>query len=200
MAVLALLGSPRRGGNTETLLSAFIKGGEKAGASFDVIRVPDLNIKPCSACDACAKTGECIIEDDMQDIYRKIDAAAGLVIASPIYFGGVSAQLKAVIDRMQKYWFIYFGHGNKKTGLIAKGRPGYFLGVGGMKNKKYCQCALTTAEAVFLNSGFRKAGSLCFSGYDAKGTLAADRNALQEIYEGGREFAAALNNKLDLKG
>ncbi|HHX76904.1 MAG TPA: flavodoxin family protein [Firmicutes bacterium] len=192
MPVLALLGSPRRGGNTETLLHAFIEGGEKAGASFDVIRVSDLNIKPCSACDACAITGECIIDDDMQEIYCKIDAAEGLVIASPIYFGGVSAQLKAVIDRMQKYWFIYFGRGNKKAGLIPKGRPGYFLGVGGMKNKKYCQCARTTAETVFLSSGFSMLGSLCFSGYDAKGALSADKQALQEIYEGGREFAFRL--------
>ncbi len=186
--ILALMGSPRRGGNTEMMLDSFIKGAKEAGAQVEVLRVADMEIKPCTNCDGCEETGECVIDDDMEHIYKKLAEVDGLVMASPIYFGAVSAYIKAAIDRFQVYWYINFGNEDLKHLKAKTKRPAFFLAVGGMKNKKYCDSVRTTAEALFLNTRLRFSGFLCLQGYDEKGALAKAPDALQEAYEKGREF------------
>lgn len=187
--ILALLGSPRRGGNTETLFSAFAKGVTEEGGEVEALRVSDMSIRPCINCDGCAETGECVIDDDMGQVYEKLAAADGLIMASPIYFGAVSGYLKAAIDRFQVYWFINFGNENLKHMKAKSKRPAFFLAVGGMKNKKYCEAVKTTAEALFLNTRLNFSGFLCLQGYDEKGSLAKDAEVLKNAYEQGREFA-----------
>ncbi len=186
--ILALMGSPRRGGNTEVLLNSFIKGTEAAGAEVETLRVADMGIKPCVNCDGCEETGECVIDDDMGYIYKKLAEADALVIASPIYFGAVSAHIKAAIDRFQVYWFINFGNESLKHLKAKTKRPAFFLAVGGMKNKKYCDSVRIMAEALFLNTRLKFSGFLCLQGYDEKGSLARDPDALREAYEQGRDF------------
>jgi multimeric flavodoxin WrbA len=187
--ILALLGSPRRGGNTEVLLSAFVKGVEEGGGQVSTLRVSDMSIKPCVNCDGCAETGECVIDDDMGLIYDKLAAADGLIMASPIYFGGVSGYIKAAIDRFQVYWFINFGNENLKHLKAKTKRPAFFLAVGGMKNKKYCEAVKTTAEALFLNTRLSFRGFLCLQGYDEKGSLEKDPDVLKNAFDQGLEFA-----------
>src|SRR3989338_3003385 len=89
MKVLALSGSPRKKGNTETLLHAVLKGVEAAGGEVELFRLYDLRIQPCIGCGGCDKTGECVLEDDMQELYPKILAAQRVILASPIYFYGI---------------------------------------------------------------------------------------------------------------
>ena len=99
MNILILSGSPRKGGNTELLAEAFAKG---AGMHHhvEIVSVRDVKVNPCLGCNACIKTnGICAQKDDMAVIYEKMSQADVLVIASPVYFYGISAQLKAVIDR-----------------------------------------------------------------------------------------------------
>ena len=98
MNILILSGSPRKGGNTELLAEAFANG---ASAHHHVIvSVRNYQVNPCLGCNACFKTnGICAQKDDMDIIYEKMNQADMLVIASPVYFYGISAQLKAVIDR-----------------------------------------------------------------------------------------------------
>lgn len=99
--IVVLSGSVRKGGNTELLVQAFSDGAEKNN-SVDVISVADYKVNPCIGCNTCfAREGhECFQKDDMPQIYEKLKAADVLVIASPVYFYGVSAQLKALIDRL----------------------------------------------------------------------------------------------------
>ena len=98
MNILILSGSPRKGGNTELLVEAFAKGAAKH--HVEIISVRDVKVNPCLGCNACFKTnGICAQKDDMAFIYEKMSQADMLVIASPVYFYGISAQLKAIIDR-----------------------------------------------------------------------------------------------------
>jgi multimeric flavodoxin WrbA len=98
MNILILSGSPRKGGNTELLVEAFAKGAAKH--HVEIISVRDVKVNPCLGCNACFKTnGICAQKDDMAFIYEKMSQTDMLVIASPVYFYGISAQLKAIIDR-----------------------------------------------------------------------------------------------------
>lgn len=99
--IVVLAGSVRKGGNTELITQAFAVGAEKNN-TVEVISVADYRVNPCIGCNTCFERDgyRCVQKDDMQGIYEKLKTADILVIASPVYFYGVSAQLKAVIDRL----------------------------------------------------------------------------------------------------
>ena len=97
--VLGFAGSPRRGGNSEILLDRVLEGAASKGATVEKIAVSALKISPCRNCQGCASTGRCVVQDDMQLVYPKLCRAERIVVSSPIFFGTVSAQMKALIDR-----------------------------------------------------------------------------------------------------
>lgn len=99
--IIVLAGSVRKGGNTDQLVQAFAAGAEKNN-NVEIISVADHKVNPCIGCNTCFERGghKCFQKDDMQEIYEKLKVADVLVIASPVYFYGVSAQLKALIDRL----------------------------------------------------------------------------------------------------
>ena len=101
MRVLILNGSPRRQGNTAQMIGAFCEGLASAGHAYDVLDIPRMNIHGCLACEYChgKGAGRCVQEDDMQEVYRLLGEADMLVIASPIYYHGLSGQIKCCIDR-----------------------------------------------------------------------------------------------------
>ena len=99
MNILIISGSPRKGGNTELLAEAFAKGAA-AHHHVEIVSVRDYKVNPCLGCNSCFKTdGICVQKDDIAAIYEKMSQADMLVIVSPVYFYGISSQLKAVIDR-----------------------------------------------------------------------------------------------------
>ena len=99
--VVALSGSPRAGSNTDLLVEAALLGAREAGAETLHIAARDLKVLACQACgpDPTEGTGYCIYHDDMDRVYAALERATGVLVASPVYFSGLSAQLKAVIDR-----------------------------------------------------------------------------------------------------
>lgn len=101
MKIVILSGSPRRGGNTEMLVQAFADGA-KARHDVEIVSVNDYKVNPCIGCNTCFRREDksCFQKDDMKHIYAKLSEADMLVIASPVYFYGISAQLKAVVDRL----------------------------------------------------------------------------------------------------
>jgi multimeric flavodoxin WrbA len=99
MRLLGIVCSPRKGGNTEILVKEALKASAEAGWQTDLFCISEKKVLPCDACNACFKTGACAIKDDMQELYYLMDKADGIIFASPVYFGNVSAQAKAVIDR-----------------------------------------------------------------------------------------------------
>lgn len=103
--VLILSGSPRNGGNSDLLCDEFMKGAKDAGNEVEKIRVATKKIAPCSGCYYCsANDGQCVHKDDMAEILQKMIDADVLVLASPVYFYSIDAQLKAVIDRTVARW------------------------------------------------------------------------------------------------
>jgi len=103
MNVLALHASPRKEGNTTTLARALLEGLRSSGVQrIDEIFLDGLNIRPCTHCDACLKKSGpfCVFDDDMRPLYRRFIEADLVVLASPIYWWCISAQLKLFIDRL----------------------------------------------------------------------------------------------------
>lgn len=99
--IVVLAGSPRKNGNTDLLVKAFVDG---AGIKNDVevVSVADYKVNPCIGCNSCfsRESHQCFQKDDMALIYEKLMEADVIVAASPVYFYGISAQLKAIIDRL----------------------------------------------------------------------------------------------------
>ncbi len=98
---LGIVGSPRRGGNTDILVDHILRGSADAGARVEKVHLSDLSIAPCQACYSCETTGRCTHEDDMEDLFEKMDACGVWVLGTPVYWWGPSAQMKAFVDR----WF-----------------------------------------------------------------------------------------------
>jgi multimeric flavodoxin WrbA len=114
MKIVGIVCSPRKGGNTEILVGEALDAARSDGVETELIRLADMNIAPCDGCGSCAKTGVCRIDDDMQSLYRSFDEADGIIFGTPSYFGNVSAQAKAVIDRT----YVSLLHG-KLRGKVA---------------------------------------------------------------------------------
>ena len=99
--IVVLVGSMRKGGNTDLLAQAFTEGASKNN-DVELVSVADYKVNPCIGCNSCftRKDNSCFQNDDMSVIYEKLRTADIVVIASPVYFYGISAQLKAIVDRI----------------------------------------------------------------------------------------------------
>ncbi|MGD9097820.1 MAG: flavodoxin family protein, partial [Desulfobacterales bacterium] len=102
--IVAIYGSPRRAGNTATLLRQAVAGARDQGAAVEEIYLRDLKMSPCLEIYGCKRDGECAIKDDFQGVRDIILAADGIILASPIFFYSVSAQVKILMDRFQSQW------------------------------------------------------------------------------------------------
>jgi multimeric flavodoxin WrbA len=121
MKILGLSGSPNRKGNTVTLMNQTLNGAKEEGAETELYSVAGKDIKPCDGCHACGKTGECVIKDDMQSLYGKLMEVDGVVFGTPVYFYGMTAQLKAIIDRTIAIGGPGKSMANKVGGVIVTG-------------------------------------------------------------------------------
>jgi multimeric flavodoxin WrbA len=188
MNVIAFLGSPRKNGNTELLLRQAINGIEAAGHTVRTFNLNDAKIRPCQDCGGCEKTGECIIDDDMTAISAGIRAAERVILASPIFFFGLSAQTKIMIDRCQSFWCEkYLLKHSIPPGQC--GRKGLLLLVGGMKKQVGADCGSATATAFFRTISVSEHKVLSYLGVDAKGAILDHPDALKEAFEAGRNLA-----------
>lgn len=97
--VLIISASPRKGGNSDTLCDQFAKGAQETGNYVEKLRLTELQIDYCSACYACKKLGYCVKQDDMAMVIDKMKASDVIVLATPVYFYTMDAQLKTMIDR-----------------------------------------------------------------------------------------------------
>ena len=187
MRVLGIAGSPRRGGNTDLLLAEVMKGAASRGAEVKTIVLNDLKIAPCQHCDACLETGRCKVKDDMQMVYRELENADRIVLASPLHFMGVTAQMKAMIDRCQALWARKYvlklpPLGNRRE------RKGLFISVGGRKIDNLFEPALATVKTLFRILDVTYAGELLFPGVDEKGAIAKHPDALRQAFLAGQEL------------
>jgi len=190
MNILAFLGSPREGGNTELLLKEAVKGIEESGVQVQTFTLNTMNIMPCQNCGGCDETGICIYEDDMTQVYEAIRTCDRIILASPIFFSALSAQIKMMIDRCQAFWCEKYLL-KKPIPAGIHGRKGLLLLVGGMKKEigtQGMQCAGTSAKAFFRTISVPEHKTLGYTGVDAKGAISIHPTALTDAYEAGKEL------------
>jgi multimeric flavodoxin WrbA len=188
LKVLGIMGSPRIKGNTDLLLEEALKGAKSQGAEVEKIVVDKLKIAPCKEYLGCFKDGNCVIRDDMDEIYPKLLGADVVIIASPMFFYGVSSQAKALIDRCQALW------ARKhilKQSLPNSGRKGAFIAVGATKGKRLFEGAILTVKYFFEAIGVEYADELLVRGVDARGEIKEHPIALSDAFELGKRLAQA---------
>lgn len=175
--VLILSGSPRHGGNSDLLCDEFAKGAVDAGHEVEKISVADKKIAPCSACYFCsAHDGQCIHKDDMAELLQKMIDADVLVLASPVYFYSIDAQLKAVIDRTVARW------------LEVKNKEFYYIMTAADEERS----SMDTTLACFRGyadcvEGAREMGVLYGTGVYKKGEI-LNTSLMKEAYAMGKQI------------
>jgi len=188
MKTVGVYGSPRKGGNTDALLDSALKGVQSKGGGIEKIYVRDLKISGCRSCYGCEKTGICIVKDDMQEIYPLLDEADAVILASPIFFYGVTSQIKSLIDRGQAMWARKrLNKKNVKDGSLIKGK-GYLIAVGATKGKNLFECATLVAKYFFDALDMRYEDGLFFRGMESIDAAKKNPEALQQAYEFGKNI------------
>ena len=187
MKIIALCGSPRKNGNTETLLKEAVRGIEEAGHVVHTFYLNAMKIKPCQDCGGCNDTGKCILRDDMDQITDAIRDADRIILASPIFFFSLSAQAKLMIDRCQSFWCEkYLLHKSIDPG--KSGRKGLLIMVGGMKKDIGIHCGEACAKAFFRTVSVPEHETIYYLGIDAKGDILNHPTAMQDAFESGRKL------------
>ncbi|MBU2551262.1 MAG: flavodoxin family protein [Proteobacteria bacterium] len=188
--VLALQGSPRRGGNTERLLDRVLEVLADHGLTVEKVVLRDLKISPCLEIYQCARTGECAIRDDMAGLYEKLDSAEVVIAATPVFFYGPSAHLKALIDRCQAFWSRKHLAGRERPGPR---RRGYLIAVGATRGKKLFDGLLLTMRYFFDALEMDLAGRVLVRGVDGAGEVEGHDEALAQARNLGLEIAGQLS-------
>jgi multimeric flavodoxin WrbA len=184
LRVVGIYGSPRKGGNSDLLLDSFIQGAQDQGAEVRRVYVRDLDISGCRECNGCEKTGTCVVQDDMQDIYALLDEADVITLSSPIFFYGLSSQLKAMIDRAQAMWARKRLEEKTAKTQETKGR-GCLLAVGATRGEKLFLCAQMIARYFFDALSMSYEGGLFFEGIEGKAAVKQHPDALRKAYDLG---------------
>ncbi len=188
--VLCIAGSPRRNGNTDRLLDALSAGVTEAGGEAIRLVASQLTVEPCRACHACSRTGSCVIRDDMDDVFRAIDEAGAVVVATPVFFASVPSGLKALIDRCQPYWARRFVLHQE---LAKPLRPGAIVVVGGGGDPFGVDCAVTPIRSVFGVLGITSEHDLEVVGPDGPKDVESHPDALAEARRIGRSLAQPVD-------
>ncbi len=181
MKMLAVVGSPRKRGNTDVLMDAVIRGATENGAEVEKVFLPDLDIGPCDACDACRKSFRCVVRDDMIALYEKLFASDVWVLGTPIYWWGPSAQLKAFVDR----WYAFSGDeegrvSGKRAALVAafeESDPATARHTVGMLQDTFDYLKIDFVDQVLVTAGPR-------------GEVAKNQSALDRASALGKRLAA----------
>lgn len=186
--VLCIVGSPRRGGNSDRLLDAVMAGVSEAGANPVRLVAAQAGVEPCRGCGACSATGRCIVRDGMGAVYRELDRAWGIVVVTPVYFATVPAVLKALYDRCQPYWARRFVLGEPP---VERKRPGAAIVVGGGGDPFGTACAVTPTRSVFGVLGVSLEHTLEVVGPDAATDVTGLPTELERAAEIGRSVATS---------
>lgn len=194
MLVLGLQGSPRKKGNTEFLLSAFMKETEKYGAKTHIVDVCNKNIEPCKEFTTCEKKGFCPIKDDMDpEIYSLLRKADIVVPASPVFFYNVTAQLKALIDRSQTLWARKYRL--NLTDPKRSMRRGFILSQGATKGKNLFLGIDLTAKYFFDAVGASYEGSLYYWRIENRGDMEKHPTVHEDVKKAVKELFAPFANR-----
>jgi multimeric flavodoxin WrbA len=185
MNVLGIYGSCRKGGNSDQLLDKTLEGARSSGAESRSIYARELKMSGCLACNGCDKTGKCIVKDDMQLVYPLFEWADIIFLASPIYFYGLSGQVKLIVDRAQAMWA---KRSLEKDAEARKGYSsgkGYLIAVGATRGKNLFDGSQLTARYFFDALDMSYDGGIFFRSLDKRTAVNENPETLQEAYNLG---------------
>lgn len=184
MRILGISGSPKEKGFTNLLLDESLEGARASGAQTEKIILNHLRIKPCQECLKCDDEGICSYTDDMKVVFEKIGSADAVIIASPIYFGTITAQLKTMIDRFNSVWIVKRRNKAEKDVKLLK--RGAFICVAGADKKEYFKNAKSVIKALFCTIGINYSKELFIGGLDSeKHNPSKKKESLLKAYELG---------------
>ena len=195
--MLAINGSPRKAGNTETVLDAFIEGARESGAEVTKVRLVELEYHNCRGCNACHKTGVCVLHDDFTPLFDQMMQADILVLASPVYSMSVTAEMKGFIDRGQFLWAQQFIL--KTLSFDAdhlKKHLGVYLGTSGQDIPKIFDAVFPTVRAFFNDGGFSYKENVLFPGMDKRGGVKGWPESVVEAKRRGGEIVKNMEMKM----
>jgi multimeric flavodoxin WrbA len=182
---MGIMGSPRVKGNTDLLLDEALKGAESRQAEVEKIMVDNLKITPCREYYGCLKDGNCVIRDDMDGIYPKLTVADAIIIATPMFFYGPSAQVKALIDRCQALWARKYVLKQKPP---ATARKGAFIAVGATKGEKLFEGSILMIKYFFQALDVGYAEELLIRGVDGRGEIKEHPDSLTNAFKLGQRL------------
>ena len=185
MKVLGIMGSPRIKGNTDLLLDQALQGAQSQQVEVEKIIVDKLKIAPCREYYGCLRDGNCVIRDDMDDIYPKLLEADGIIVASPMFFYGITAQLKALIDRCQATWVRKYILHNLPDSV----RKGVFIGVGATRGKHLFDGSILTVKYFFQAINVEYVDELLVRSVDKRGEIKEHPAVLSDAFELGKRLA-----------
>ncbi|MFH1313079.1 MAG: flavodoxin family protein [Candidatus Eisenbacteria bacterium] len=191
--ITAILGSPRRNGNSDRLAVEFLRGASSAGSKHRLIVPSDLGVAPCDGGNQCFSDGKCIIRDGMNEIYDDVLASRYLLIATPVYFMGPPGALKGFIDRFQAVW--------ARSALTKTFDPdseerrrshkGFAIIVGATPDKPSMYRPTSSIIKAFFNvTGFDHAGEMVATGLDRLDDVGSRQDLMKEAFEAGQAFVS----------
>ncbi len=193
--IIAIYGSPRRKGNTATLLKEAVNGAQDGGARVEELVLRDLKMSPCLEIYGCNKAGECLLKDDFQKARDLILASEGLILATPVFFYTVSAHTKILMDRFQSLWVKKNWVEQNRTDQQTFSRKGLFIAAGATKGKKLFDGILLSLRYFFEVIDMELWKALLYRGLDFEGDVLKHPQYLKDAYRAGKEFAEALSHE-----
>lgn len=185
--VLAIAASARRNGNSDTLLEKALEPIRRQGASVEIVSPHQLSVTPCRSCGACWKTGRCVINDVMQEMYVKCCDVDHILVASPIYFTSLPGHFKLFIDRFQCFWARTFLLGDPPQ----PHRSGAFICVGAMERERHFKNALSIVRTWMLTLNMKCKVTRFCPGLDGTDEVLTRQDYLEAAFEVGRRLLAS---------
>jgi multimeric flavodoxin WrbA len=178
--IVAFVGSPRVGGNTDILVDEVLRGAEASSAAIDKVYLGKCNIGPCHACDACAGTGICIQRDDMDALLKQMLESDIWVLATPVYWWGATAQFKLFLDRWYAPW-----HGSKPRRIFENKRIILVVAMGD-DDSSTADPTLGMFQRSLAYIGLDLAATVLAPGVYSLGDAAARSDLMHQAFEAGR--------------
>jgi multimeric flavodoxin WrbA len=185
--VVGLNGSPRRNGNSATLLDQALRAAEASGAQAVRLDLAFMDISSCKACEDCFADGECVIRDDMDRVYQLLEEADAVIVASPIYFSGMSSCAKLAVDRCQALWA-------RRQVLKRPRKPGAgaIILTAAQPNAKFDN-AVSELRAFLIGIGIAPGETLKVAGADGSSYAADHPEVLAQARELGTRLLSSLS-------
>jgi multimeric flavodoxin WrbA len=186
--LLAVYGSPRKGGNTDTLLDRFTEGAQEAGCTIDRAYLRDYDFAPCIECGGCHRTGRCVIRDKLDPLFDKLLEYERVAFSFPVFFLGPPAITKAFIDRGQFLWVRKYVL-NIDPVTPSEERKAFLLSAGGFAgSEKIFRCNVSILRSFLLVCGLRYDGEVMFNGIEDRDDVEKSEELCSIAKEAGASF------------